>query len=346
MLLFSIAALRAPSALAVPTAVERNLAEQLFVDGKRLMSEGAYEEACPKLAESHRLDPGGGTILNLAVCHAAQGRYASAWSEFREAIDLARTDGRSDREEFAVRELAKIEAKLSYLTIVVEQGTEVPGLSVTLNGHVIGAAAWGAPFPIDPGVHEIVASAPGKKDRRASVRIEPLSDSKAVSIGALELAEPAHPSPRGALPDLITPPTYPKVVVAKSGQDATAPTSGPHTLAYVVTGVGVAALGAGVFAGVSALDKRAESDRYCSGATCISRRGIALNDDAQRLANYANAGIGVGVASLLLGTYLFVTSGDEAARGSAARGTTAGRTLHLSPVLEPKRGQLRLWTTW
>src|ERR1041384_8032122 len=124
-----------PSVLAaVPTAMERSLSEQLFLDGKKLMSEGKYDEACPKLAESHRLDPGGGTILNLAVCHQAQGRYASAWSEFREAIDLARTDGRQDREEFATRELAKVEPKLSHLTVVVERPTETPGLVVMLDG--------------------------------------------------------------------------------------------------------------------------------------------------------------------------------------------------------------------
>jgi hypothetical protein len=344
--LFAIMMLHPSVGAAVPTAMERNLSEQLFLDGKRLMSEGKYEDACPKLAESHRLDPGGGTILNLAVCHAAQGRYASAWSEFREAIDIARTDGRQDREEFAVKELAKVEPKLSYLTVVVERPSETPGLTVTLDGEAVQRVAWGAPFPVDPGVHEVVASAPGRKDRRATIHMESSGDSKAVSIAVLEIAaRPATPMSAAEQPSL---PGAAPVSASTSEPTKDQPSiSGRRLAGFVIGGAGVVALGAAAAVGVLALQKRSESDDHCRGDVCTDQRGVDLNDDAKRLANFANVGVGVGLVALLAGTYLVLSdSGGSAAPGAATRRPAAAKELALVPIVAPEAASLGVTGTW
>src|SRR4051812_46143375 len=82
-------------------AGDKATAEALFADGRKLMAAGNYAAACPKLAASQRLDPGVGTMLNLADCYERVGQTASAWAEFREAISAARAAGSKEREQLA-----------------------------------------------------------------------------------------------------------------------------------------------------------------------------------------------------------------------------------------------------
>src|SRR5258706_1569998 len=65
------------------------VARALFDEGRRLAGEGKYSQACPKLEESQKLDPGLGTLFGLADCLEHVGRTASAWSRFRDAADVA-----------------------------------------------------------------------------------------------------------------------------------------------------------------------------------------------------------------------------------------------------------------
>ncbi|MET0595007.1 MAG: hypothetical protein ABW133_20070, partial [Polyangiaceae bacterium] len=54
-------------ALAEPTSADKSLETQLFKEGRTLVDQGKYAEGCRKLEESQRLDPGGGTLLNVAL---------------------------------------------------------------------------------------------------------------------------------------------------------------------------------------------------------------------------------------------------------------------------------------
>ncbi len=75
--LLAVASASAALGWSVPAAAQPSntaLAESLFREGKRLSSEKKFAEACPKFAESYRLDPGLGTLLNLATCHESEGQ--------------------------------------------------------------------------------------------------------------------------------------------------------------------------------------------------------------------------------------------------------------------------------
>jgi hypothetical protein len=314
----------APSSARADDMAARNLAEQLFSDGKKLMGEGKFEEACPKLAESQRLDPAGGTILNLAVCHENQGRFASAWSEFREALAMARTDGRRDREQLALEHSTQIELKVSHLTLVVDPKAELQGLTIKLDGEAIGHAAWSSQLPVDPGAHEVIASALGRLDQRVTVQVVGVADTKTVTILPLDDVPAAASS--GPSPEATSEPAQP---------------TGKRVVGFIVGGVGLVGIGVGTLFGIDALQKRHDSDASCSGNTCRNQSGVALNDDAQRFAIYSDVGLGVGIVGLVVGTYLVVT-------GGASKPVAASTALHVNvrPVIGTRSSSLELAGTW
>src|SRR4051794_15945207 len=88
-------------------------AQALFEEGKRLMQAKHFSDACPKFAESQRLDPGGGTLFALALCHEGAGKTASAWADFNDALTEARKDKRADREAAALEHIRALEGQLT-----------------------------------------------------------------------------------------------------------------------------------------------------------------------------------------------------------------------------------------
>ena len=70
-------------------AEDKAAAQVLFDEGRTLMDAERYGEACPKFAESLRLDAALGTQLNLARCYQLVGKTASAWILYLEAAALA-----------------------------------------------------------------------------------------------------------------------------------------------------------------------------------------------------------------------------------------------------------------
>lgn len=268
-------------------------AEALFLEGRRLMAEKRYGEACPKLAESHRLDPGGGTILNLAFCHEAEGKTATAYRAYGEALAWARTDARPDRAEIAHARLDALEGKLARLVVVLGPGARAAGMVVERDGTSITEGAFGEPDPVDPGEHVVTATADGKEPFQTTVRVAP-----------------------GARVTVVVPPLAP----------SRGP-SGTRIAAHVTAGLSLAALGTGAFFGIRALMKEDEARARCQGALCPDAASLGVAEDGRTAAKIADVMLGVGAVSLVTSATLYWvsrTKSPEAPSASIAIAPSAG----------------------
>lgn len=292
----------------------QNVAEQLFVTGKLLMQEKEYERACPKFEESFRLDSTAiGTLLNLALCYEAQGRYASAWSRFREVA--ARSRGkREDRVKLAEEHAAQTQKLLSMLTLNVEPAARVPGFMVRLDGEAIMSAAWGTEIPVDPGPRVVEADAPGKVPWRTSVEIAPRRERRTVTITPLRVAPREPPPPAPLVAPSPTPAASQKVDLAASlaAADAVASARARRTVGFTLAGLGLVGIGAGAFFGTLAVRKNDQATGLCPADRCRSSSDAAAArsslDTARTDAAIANLTIAVGLAAATGGVLLVLLS--------------------------------------
>jgi hypothetical protein len=128
-------------------------AEALFQAGKGLMDQKKYAEACPKLEASYKLDPGVGTMLNLADCHEKEGKLAQAWGNWGEARDQAKRENDKARMDLAARRQKELEPRVPKLTVTVTGPAE--GLAVYRDELKLESVMLGVPLPVDPGAHAI-----------------------------------------------------------------------------------------------------------------------------------------------------------------------------------------------
>ncbi|HSN28112.1 MAG TPA: hypothetical protein VLT45_17620, partial [Kofleriaceae bacterium] len=109
-------------------------AEVLFRDGRKLMGEGKYAEACAALEESQKLEAATTTLLNLASCREKLGQLATAWGLFLEAERQTRSA--SDAPSVKLHEVAQahasaLESRVSKLEINVPDKSRIDHLSIT-----------------------------------------------------------------------------------------------------------------------------------------------------------------------------------------------------------------------
>lgn len=325
------AALCAPGpARGEPSATSLALAESLFREAKTLMTQGNAAEACPKFAESNRLDPKLGTLLNLALCHEQEGRMASAWAEFNEVASRAAKAAEAEREKFAREHSAAVEKRISHLTITVAEPTPPSGFDVRLDGEAIGPSLWGFAIPVDPGEHKIEATAPGKERWSRSVAVTKEPSSQKIVVPALTGATSLPPA-NSASSASVTPGAPPVAPPPPPGGGD----SSRRTAGYLVGGVGLAGVVVGSIFGIKTFAKKSDSQSHCNATTrTCDGAGIELQDSARSASTISTIGFGVGLLGLGAGAWLLLSAGPSSTESTGVRLTpmigSSGASLSAS----------------
>jgi hypothetical protein len=295
-------------------------AEQLFDEARTLMKQGVYGQACARFEESHALNPGGGTILNLGICRRLEGRTATAHAILSEALEQAKADGRSDRMATAQKHLALLTPVLSRITVRAS-ADEAPNLVVEVDGNALTAPRGAWTVALDPGVHEVRASAQGYEPWSVRVTLSPVADHLVVELPALKKAP--EPTPLAAVqpPALELPKPPPRAPLKAAERPAAPPApvasgpfpNAPEWLGYALTGGGGAAVGVGAYFGIRALRLKDSSDdaydfekRRCKTQSCVDDW-----NEAKGFALASNVFLGVGLVGLAGGAYFLFRPHSE-----------------------------------
>jgi hypothetical protein len=279
-------------------ADDKAAAQALFDEGRKLMQKGHYAEACPKLESSERLDPGAGTLLNLAACYEKNGQTASAWVTYTDAA----TASEQRHPDWAAHAKARAKAlfpKLSHLTIEVPSAPD--GLEVKRDGKVLESGSYGSPMPVDPGHHAIDATAPGKLAFHEEVDVGAHGAQARVTVKLADAPATATNTP------VATTTTSPQPAAEQPAEHPSGRGNGMRIAGLTTLGVGVAGVIVGGIFGGLAIGKKNDAAPGCTAdfSKCNSA-SKAIVDDALTFANVSTVAFIAGGALAAVGLVVFL----------------------------------------
>ena len=220
-------------------------AEQFFLDGRAAMKRGEYEKARAMFAESQRLDPAPGTLVNLALAEEKLGKLATAWEHARAAMEgLPEVD---DRRVVAKTLRDALEERLARLTLRADKPLP-DGTKITVDDVELSTASLGVALPEDPGEHRVVIRCPGHNDLAVTVKLaERAKETYTVELGTLRTE------------------TVTTVDDAHAGDPRSEVRTSPwRTVGFVAAGTGAAGIVAGTVLGLLAIGDKNVTNEHCT----------------------------------------------------------------------------------
>jgi len=275
-----VSAVVRPASADAPNAAAA--ADSLFREGRTAAARGDWDSAAKRFAESQRLSPAPGTLLNLALAEEHLGRALAAWEHARALLDqLPPAD---DRRAIAQALFERLDKRVPRLTL---DGELPVGARVELDGLGLEASSLGVALPVDVGRHSVRVVAPSRRDRSFE---RTLTEGERATV-SVTVGDPLPaPSPPG------TPP-----------REAPHERRGfPRAIGYVALAASGAALAGTAVTGLLAVQRNRDVEAHCDDTGCdatgvdAARSGRTFATAATVLGVVTGAALATGITILVL----------------------------------------------
>jgi hypothetical protein len=280
-------------------------AEAKFREGRALLDQGRFQEACQKFEESLNIASSPGTLLNLGNCYEQPGDLLRALAAFQRALAEAPKETDPDRRQAwtdaAKERLEAVSERVPQLTV---HPSPTPGVRVRVDGQLL--QDLGVPLRLNPGRHRIDASADQKLP---FVQELTLAASQKVDVTLPALDD--LPSGASSAPPPYSPPPADAPPAAVEGE------SRFGIWPYALMGGGAAVFATGLVTGLIARSKANELDAECTDMRDSEGRRICADpglrdtrDSAESLATVTDVLWISGLVVAGVGVTLFVLDSD------------------------------------
>lgn len=287
--------------------MKRAAARTLATDGLRAVEAERWEEGLELFERAEALIHAPTHLLYIARANVELGKLVRANEAYmkilREPLNLKAPKAFLEARRTAVDEQAALAPRLPKITILVS-GEHKSEATVTIGREVVARELVGVAFPIDPGKHVLVATAPGWASDEMEVS---LSEGASETV-TLELKR--KPSSVAPLPEAVESPTPNETSSSKFSP-----------LTWVAFGVGAAGIGAGTFFLIQNRTKHDDANALCGDGRCPAARREeieSLDSEAKSAATFAWIGYGVGAAGVIAGTTLLFLGRSSSSSSSKA----------------------------
>jgi hypothetical protein len=285
-------------------------AQKTFEAADALYDNKQYEAASMAFRTSFEIVASPNSLLMIARCSVALGRYAAAHAQLEDAVRVAEAAAGADAKyaptlQAAKDELVAVRARVA--VIHLRAGGLPPGTAVTVGGEAVAGSALEKPVIVAPGSTAVIARAQGYAELRRTVEVAAGGEAEvAIQLDRLAPNEPPARSPAAAVP----PPEA-------SGR------SSLRTAALVAGGLGVANLAGFVVLGMVHNAKYSSLEEECPNKQCPADLRDTV-DSGKTFQTLANTSLVIGLVGVAAGATLFAVSTRASAQPTTSATIAAG----------------------